>query len=394
MAVGSQLRSLITPPQAKRLDTRNLRTVMPEKFFPSPPDDPAEVAGEVAQAQAKAPEDVDLWANYAVGGAVPVEQTKLEAFQHFGSAEARDAYTRALYESLRGKPTQAYDNSITAGIPTYHTTAPVASRKYGQGGKTAMTLVTPQQLLDNLTGDPAHSAVFQGRIQERNLPDGQGGAEIYHFDDVAEAAQSPWLIFRDSANQWGKRGYSKSPESMIFMDRAADPGLDAPKMMRSQPLNIAEHEGIHSILHPKVWTPDFQERLDKRPLLLDIADPKQASHPYAKYLGSSSVELQNAFVHAKRMTEAINPQMRDVGESADSLDAWLEYMKRYQGGYGDPTVTKPGHYLEGQPARGYNRLMEALQQIERSLGPDGKQDLRNMNFKTSATNPIREALLA
>jgi hypothetical protein len=94
------------------------------------------------------------------------------------------------------------------------------------------------------------------------------------------------------------------------------------------------------------------------------------------------------------MTEAINPQMRDVGESADSLDAWLEYMKRYQGGYGDPTVTKPGHYLEGQPARGYNRLMEALQQIERSLGPDGKQDLRNMNFKTSATNPIREALLA
>lgn len=394
MPVGTQFRSLITPSQARHLDARNLRTVMPERSFPSPPSDPAGVAREVAQAEAKAPEDVELWANYGLGGSVPVEEIKLGAFQDFGSTEARDAYTRALHESLRGKPTSAYDNSITAGLPTYHTTAPVESRKYGPGGKTAMTLATPRQLFDNLTGDPAQSQRTLDRIQERNLPDGQGGAEIYHLDDIAETSQAPWLIFRDSANQWGKRGYSKSPESMIFMDRAADPGLDAPKMIRSQPLDIPQHEAIHSIFHPKIWTPAFQERLDKRPAMLDIADPRHLAHPYAKYLGSSSVELQNAFLHAKRLTEAINPQMRDVGESADSLDAWYEFMRQYQGEYGDPMVTKPGHYLEGQPARGYNSLMEALQQIDRSRGPDGKQDLRNMNFKTSDASPIRKALLS
>jgi hypothetical protein len=396
MPVGKNVRSLFEPSRAKAMDRTNIRRALSDLSFPEPPADQDAIAREVSQASKKAPEDFDLWVNYGGGSARP-DEMQAESMQEFGSPQAREAYTLAMRDALAGRRVDTLDNSITYGLPTHRATAPVWSESMGTAEKPAMTLFTPRKLLDNLTADPAHSQKILDRIQERNLPDGMGDAEIYHLDNLGEKAEAPWLMFRDMANKLAggaRSGSARVPHNTIFMNRNADPGLDAPKMMSSQPLNVAEHEGIHSILHSSVWTPEFQKRLYNRPVLTDIADPRQVMLPSASYLGSKSQELQNALFHAKRMTEVINPQMRDVGESAESLDEWLEFMRQYQGKYGDPMVTKPGHYLEGQPARGYNSLMESLQQIDRSLGPDGKQDLRNMNFKTSDASPIRKALLS
>ena len=139
-------------------------------------------------------------------------------------------------------------------------------------------------------------------------------------------------------------------------------------------------------------TPGLESFL--RPAIADINRGKLAT-PMGRYLSAGGDELGNLLFHTKRLTELVEPGMRDVGATRESLRNWLDWALKYQPTGRDPRINLKGHPLEDAPAHGLESQIEAIQDIHRAYDTqEGLDDFEDMNFKTSATRPnLRAALL-
>jgi hypothetical protein len=273
----------------------------------------------------------------------------------------------------------------------------------------AVSEITPWNMLDGITGNKRHSDVTVARMNDRNLPHGVANAEIYHLDNFIEHMNTPFMVYRAKKNGLaepnGLKGFMQPESRSIFLNRSGDQMAAGPFEEVARGINAGQHEGNHAGLHGEVpsreyvlWQshPELRGNSLERPAIGDI-DRSKLILPEAQYLASTGQEMGNLLFHTKRLTETVMPGMRDVGATQASLDNFLNFVRNYKLTGRDPVINLKGHPNYGAPAHGFERQIEALQQIMKAHGPDGAHDFEtNMNFKTSSTDKpnLRTALLA
>jgi hypothetical protein len=218
------------------------------------------------------------------------------------------------------------------------------------------------------------------------------------------------MIYRGMKNGFdesdGTKGFIDQIAKSMFLNRSGDQMAAGDFEQVGRGMNTFQHEAIHTALHGEPPSrkfmayqghPDLKiERGTTRPAIADINRGKLVT-PMGRYLSSGGDELGNLLFHTKRLTELVEPGMRDVGASQNSVNNWLDWALKYQPTGRDPRINLKGHSMEGAPAHGLEKQIEAIQDIHRSYETqDGLDDFENnMNFKTSSTKPnFRTALLS
>ena len=342
-----------------------------------------------------------------------------EAIDSTGDPEAATRANLGLYDAIasESKPTRMFKDTLTGKLPsliypgTVHTSRvqDFGNPIMGDSRNVAVTKVTPQMLMQGLMGSPTNANRTRYRLQERNMPHGLDKAAIYHLDDLAEEWQRPWMIYRGTKNGFdesdGTKGFIDQIGKSMFLNRSGDQMAAGDFDEVSRGMNTFIHEANHTGLHGENPSLDFlfyqgHPELgitDKtRPAIADINRGKLVT-PMGRYLSSGGDELGNLLFHTKRLTELVEPGMRDVGASQGSVNNWLDWALKYQPTGRDPRINLKGHSMEGAPAHGLEKQIEAIQDIHRSYETqDGLDDFENnMNFKTSSTKPnFRTALLS
>lgn len=310
-----------------------------------------------------------------------------------------------LASSVLGQsPTIRYRGTIHTGLDTDLR----APEEMGISDKVAVSRFTPWSGLDGITGNRAQSDRVNTRLALRNSAGGLDNPAVYHLDDLDEQLNNPWMAYRSLNDQFdesgGTEGFADFATKSLFYNRSADQHSAKWNEPARRRLNAGQHEIIHSILHNQVpsqqWT--SQQILDEfgnptqhtRPAIGDIRRGL-LSAPDARYMSSRGEELANLLFHTKRMTETVEPGMRDVGDTKGTLSNWLDYVRAYKPTGQDPAINLDGHPNMGAPAHGYEHQIRALQDILNNAGPDALKDIDDINYKTGATNPgLRAALLA
>ena len=393
----------VDPQMAREMRRANIAEAMPGDAVPS-------MSERQANAQAKEmtlghiqdtkenrmwplmPEGISLDAASATGGDVAgtVNAAIVDhARKKYGSLDS-------LKNGLLGSaPAFHYDRYLTTSVGA-DARSPM---RQGVSHNTAITPITPVEMIDGLTGNRRNTDRSLSRITERNYPDGGDMGEtasVYHLGDYPQKLQEPWLVFRgldpDSFGGSKRAGYSNPITRQQFYNGLLDPYINPSERNRSR-INVAQHEAVHSgALDVDVPSKEFLGYQKNRPA---VKDRRVIEHPTAEYLASDGRETGNLLFHLKRQTETVNPRMSDIGATRATLDNFLDYARQYKMTGSDPIIGLPGHPQKGQPAHGYEAAMQHLKDILESLGPDGLEDIRDMNFKTSSTTPnVRSALLA
>lgn len=421
----------ITAPARPRLD------LSPDV---SPAESDAQIASNLGIAGIRTPENPDLDAvagmaaehlydaqNNPLYPMMPRQGARLAA--HVGGAEGPAVFSQQLFNSLMDSGAKSLDLTdssigpsqtlIDPGLPvdTAVRTRSIdddpgdAGDKMGwAGGNVAMTRTTPLSLFDNLTGSPAASNRIIGNMQARNAPFGRDGAGIYRGGSIAQDASKPVTIYTGMKNGFSNRealGLFDPISRSIFYNRNADPMLSRSRRGR---VNVPQHEFIHSLLDA---TPADQNWLlssmrpetaakygfpTPRPGMADVDWEAMARTPSgaeaSERFGDWS-ELANLMFHAKRLEEITNPQMRNLGD----IDAANEWYRLHVGEFAptgkDPDINLPGHPLEGQPAHGYERLMEWLWNLQNNAGPEADAEHIKLLHQLGDNRPdIRKALMS
>jgi hypothetical protein len=263
----------------------------------------------------------------------------------------------------------------------------------------ATAIVTPRQLMANLMGPGDRVDRWMDRVTERNKANGQDDAVVWHRGDYREQMDRPWLMFRDADNglfQGHHSGYSDSLRRSLFLNAESDPyyfpaGGKANRVMSSIPLNTAAHEAIHSAIHGDVPSNDWYKLRAELPGDID----RDGMEWIPDYLSQHKAELDNLIMHTKRLHELTDPDMRDIGNSEDSVSQWFDHIDSFQRSGKDPIINLPGHINEGQPAHGLENQSEWLQEIRNRMQDWETDDyMRDSAYKTAQSKPsIKGALL-
>jgi hypothetical protein len=282
--------------------------------------------------------------------------------------------------------------------PSGHPVPRVFSHKSPDGSNDVLaSYITPMQGLSAMVGSKERARVLETRLGLRNLPFGEAGAHIYHGGDLKQDYRTPWVMFRDLKNSMlgdpGNHGFARPMTRQMFVRADKDPDLTSPKVMGATPLNVSWHEMIHAILDPQMPSVDHFLHGKNRPA---IAGVKAGNIPTisGRYLASDSSEMANLLFHTKRLTELVNPNMRDVGENEGTLKNWLDYVRAYKPGAVDPAIDMPGHMNHGLRAHGYEEQMRDLQEILKNADKDALRDIDDLNFRTGQRPDLRKALLS
>jgi hypothetical protein len=335
-----------------------------------------------------------------------------DAIESTGTGRSARVANDIMWADLaqNGNYTNKLRNTLTGNAPTVRkrgllgTEVAVDSRAPDQMGHsfdTAVTRTSPWRLLDGITGDRAQSDRVLTRIRDRNHPDGSDGmgdnSSVYHLGNLEDEWKRKWLMFRglspnSFANTDGKQGFASALHKQIYHNAFGDPYVNGRGTPGLNGFNVGQHEGIHSILDGVNPSQAFINEQRMRPA---VTDRQWQLGPDSYYLGSNGTEMSNLLFHLKRQTETVNPKMRDIGLNKNTADNFIDYVRHYDATGADPMINLPGHRQIDQPAHGYESGMQKLQEIIDAAGKDGLNDIKDMNFKTGATNPsLRTKLLA
>jgi hypothetical protein len=400
--MGRTLRKLLSHPAPIHPDqARFIRRSNLEEALPGIPEQPKDIQKLDREVQAQAKEHFQDAQDYSSWPLTPVGLTQ-DVVEGTGTGRAARVANRSLWGSLTEDPrwTNKLNNTLTGNAPTtiYRravSTAPEVSASLdneplmGTSDRTAVTKITPWKLLDGITGNTQHSDRVMTRIANRNTPHGGGGAAVYHLDDLEKEWNRDWLLFRgmDDGFSGARQGFASPISKQIYHNVADDPYVGG-----GGGFNVGQHEAIHSILDAVNPSRNFQVQQLTRPAVLDR---KWQLGPNSSYLGSDATELSNLMFHLKRQTEITRPGMRDVGFDRNATDNFIDFVRNYEATGSDPRINLPGHRQIDQPAHGYEQGMQKLQAIIDAAGPDGLEDIKDINFKTGSTNPsLRTALLS
>jgi|694.fasta_scaffold133036_3 hypothetical protein len=343
----------------------------------------------------------------------------LDAISFTGDPDAAARANEQMWSQFKreGRPVKGLEGSVLGGSPTVkyrgtiHTGDDVdlqAPEKMGISDKVAVTRFTPWSGLDGITGNRAQSDRVNTRLALRNMAGGLDRPVVYHLDDLQKQLNTPWMAYRSLDDGFdesaGTEGFADYASKSLYFNRTADQHAAKWNESVRRAMNAGQHEVVHSVLHGQIPSRGWQSQqiLDEfgrptqhtRPAVGDIRRDL-LSEPDAKYLSSRGEELSNLIFHTKRLTETVEPGMRDVGVDEDTLKNWLDYIKAYKHTGSDPVINLEGHPNMGAPAHGYEHQIKALQDILNNAGPDALKDIDDINFKTGSTNPsLRTALLS
>ena len=398
MGFNSKVRQLVDPTHgmthAQRVQRKNLSDVlngMPLRDLATG-EDAVREAGDLARRV-----DEELESGY---GAFQPEQIAEDAVTGYAVPNASALANQRIFSHLKaeGRPTKYGKGTVTDLAPTVRVNGQVFSHKSPDGSNDVLaSYITPMQGLAAMVGSKERARVLETRLGLRNLPFGEDGAHIYHGGDLKQDYRTPWIMFRDLKNSMlgdpGSHGFARPMTRQMFVRADKDPDLTSPKVMRATPLNVSQHELIHAILDPQIPSVDHFLHGKSRPA---IAGVKAGNIPTisGRYLASDSSEMANLLFHTKRLTELVNPNMRDVGENEGTLKNWLDYVRAYKPGAVDPAIDMPGHMNHGLRAHGYEEQMRDLQEILKNADGDALRDIDDLNFRTGQRPDLRKALLS
>jgi hypothetical protein len=343
----------------------------------------------------------------------------LDAVRFTGNPDAAIRANEVMWSQFKrdGRPTKDLANSVLGNSPTVRYRGTIHTNfdpelqgpeLMGISDKVGVTRFTPWSGLDGITGNSAQSDRVGTRLALRNDAGGLNKSVVYHLDDLEDQLNSPWMAYRSLNDQFdeskGTEGFADGVNKSIFLNRTGDQHASKWNESVRRGMNTGQHEVIHSIFHNQMpsqaWS--SQQILDEfgnptqhtRPAIGDIRRDL-LSAPDARYMSSRGEELANLIFHTKRMTETVEPGMRDVGVDKNTLKNWLDYVRAYKPTGADPSINLDGHPNMGAPAHGYEHQIRALQDILNNAGPDALNDIDDINYKTGSTKPnLRTALLS
>jgi|LakMenEpi03Aug12_release.lakeMendotaPanAssembly.Ray.scaffolds.fasta_scaffold243379_1 hypothetical protein len=398
---------LVSSPKQLEVYRKNLNIPDPEDVDPefrAPP--PVDPAGSLTR-QAKRefddggfvnPEELVGGTDVSLGNPALTQHMANEVFRQF---------------QRTGKATSLPPGSVLGNAPTVRSGRPVWSRNMGESSSATVSQVRPQYLLDLMAGSPERGAEIASRQAARNDAFGKNGAVIYHMGNHQEALQQPWMVFRGGQSSPfsapdGTQGYAEPLARSLFFNAPADYGNRASTAGR-KPMNVASHEAIHAILHGLLPERNYGRARqfigndEHGAFAVPGAHPSVSEvdverlHPQALYSVSHADELQNDLFHAARLTEATDPEMRDIGASRDSAANFFDYIlnrdTRMRGFETDPIINLPGHYREGQRAWGMRDLLNRIQDVIKATSPKGHEAQIDTIFRSSQVPSLKEALL-
>jgi hypothetical protein len=343
-----------------------------------------------------------------------------EAVEFTGDPDAAVRANEMMWSQFKreGRPIKDLKSGVLGDSPTVkyrgtiHTSSDSALQipeEMGISDKVAVTRFTPWGGLDGITGNRAQSDRVNTRLALRNSAGGLDKPAVYHLDDLEEQLNTPWMAYRSLDDGFdesgGTEGFADFATKSLYFNRTADQHAAKWNESVRRGLNAGQHEIVHSLLHNQIPSRGWrsQQMLDEfgnptqhtRPAVGDIRR-SLLTEPDAQYLSSRGEELANLLFHTKRLTETVEPGMRDVGVDRTTLKNWLDYVRAYKPTGSDPAINLEGHPNMGAPAHGYENQIKALQDILNNAGPDALNDIDDINFKTgSTTRPnLRAALLA
>lgn len=393
MGMGKLVSGLLGDPNPADVRQANTSRYLNGRPLPPPAKDPEQERHELAQFVQDQTDQSP--------GFYDLEGIAKQAVENFGVEDAAARANQALFSSLmaEGRKTISLRNTVTGKAPTVKVPGAVFSNVMGMGGNTAISYVTPDALLQNFAG-PEQAKVLRDRLASRNLPYGEKGAAVYHTGNFERDQQIPWLIARDLKDGFEEHMDGRGTVAYInpltrtgFWNAGQDPDFTHPGWMGTLPMNVGQHEAVHTVLHGQPVSAEFTEWGKNRPAIAGVNRHNLHTHD-ANYLSSNSDELGNLLFHLKRLTEISHKGMRDVGKNQQTLNDWLDFIGQHQRQHVDPVIDLPGHPREGQRAHGFEEQADTLQEILRNLDPDAKADLDKLNFDTSQTPSLRKSLLA
>jgi hypothetical protein len=407
MGFGNKGKALVSSPDVGEVYRENL------KFYTggsTPAAQPEDMDKAMRLAGNAAEEAVQDGVRY--DGFISPERAMHNAALDFGSDAVAQHFHNEMFRHMQGlgRRSSAFKKTFTGNAPTVVLPTPVLSQHMGEGSRVAVTQVRPSHIAENLIGDPDQTKRVLTRLELRNQPLGADNAAVYHRGNLQETLERPFLVYRDTKNDFdhtdGTVGYAEPVSRSIFFNALTDHAYERPRSY-STTMNVAQHEGIHSILHGELYSPQHD-----RALRYTGKDPETNlpfKNPHARaavaginhggldrgsaYTASDTDEIANLLFHTKRLTETVEPGMRDVGENMGTLDNWLDYIRNYKRTGEDPIINRPGHPNEGGRAHGYESQIQTLQDILRNADKDALDDIRDINFKTGQVPTFREALL-
>jgi hypothetical protein len=367
---------------------------------PHPTDIKAADAGVVAKTQ----EHIQDTKDYGGWPLMPFGLTA-DLVESSGTGRAARVGNDVLWDHIseNGNYTNKLNNTLTGNAPTVRYREPISTASgvdsrapefLGASQDTAVTRIAPWRLLDGMTGDRAQSDRILSRIPQRNHPDGDNNATVYHLGDLEKEWKRKWLLFRGLGDTsfGGRDGVASAINKQMYYNAFTDPYVRGQGTPGTGNFNVGWHEGVHGILDAINPSRKFMVNQQLRPA---VTDRQWELGPDAGYLGSNGTELSNLIFHLKRQTEITHPGMRDVGVDRNATDNFIDFVRQYEATGADPLIDLPGHRQLGQPAHGYESGMQRLQEIIDAAGPDGKKDIKDMSYDTGATNPsLRTKLLA
>ena len=257
---------------------------------------------------------------------------------------------------------------------------------------------TPREFLDDLTGDPEQSSRVIERIAERNATTGTHGTRVMaspdFFDGMLDQPVTEIAATDDIIGGLDDPGGTWSPAyRTVAYPRSGDPSLDEGYVEGT--INAADHEKVHSILHPESAGDTAGDRAlmdfnvawanQGDPLRsADIGDFLKDDDQFNAYLMNNR-ELSNLLFHTKRLMERLDGV--DYGATRRSgNELGKKIMKHEPNWIDDPTSPDGGYFVDPEDAdgnvlHGLEGMIDAIQQLYRESGEWGKTHIRDMFYR-------------
>jgi len=255
---------------------------------------------------------------------------------------------------------------------------------------------TPRELLNDLTGDPEQSSRVIERVAKRNAePHGtRVMANPDFFEGMIDQPVTEIVATDDIIGGLTDPGGTWSPaHRTVTYPRKGDPSLEEGYVEGT--INAADHEKVHSILHPESSgdTAFDASLMDKNLSEANMGDVNRSADPgdfmtdddqFNAYLGNNR-ELSNLLFHTKRLMEGLDGV--DYGATRRSgNELGKKIMKHEPEWIDDPTSPDGGYFVDpedtdGNVLHGLEGMIDTIQQLYRGSGDMGKSLIRDMFYK-------------